>query len=49
MGNKSQAVALESIMYVGAKFILGCCLKTCNEAVEGILVWKHYKVVGIVS
>ena len=34
-GNKAQAVALESVMIEGAKRILGCSSKTCNEAVRG--------------
>ena len=34
-GNKSQTAALESVMLGGAKRILGCCSKTCNEAVRG--------------
>ena len=34
-GNKSQAAALESVMLGGAKCILGCFSKTCNEAVRG--------------
>ena len=34
-GNKSQAAALESVMLGGAKRILGCSSKTCNEAVRG--------------
>ena len=33
--NKSQASALESILLEGAKKILGCSSKTCNEAVRG--------------
>ena len=33
--NKSQAGSLESIILVGAKQILGCSSKTCNEAVRG--------------
>ena len=32
-GNKSQAASLESIMLEAAKCALGCCFKTCNEAV----------------
>ena len=32
-GNKSQAGSLESIILDGAKWILGCSSKTCNEAV----------------
>ena len=34
-GNKSQTAALESVMLGGAKRILGCSSKTCNEAVRG--------------
>ena len=34
-GNKSQAGSLESIILDGAKRILGCSSKTCNEAVSG--------------
>ena len=34
-GNKCQAAALESVMLGGAKRILGCSSKTCNEAVRG--------------
>ena len=34
-GNKSQAGSLESIILEGAKRILGCSSKTCNEAVRG--------------
>ena len=34
-GNKAQAAALESIMIGGAKRILGCSSRTCNEAVRG--------------
>ena len=33
--NKSQAGSLESIIFNGAKQILGCSSKTCNEAVRG--------------
>ena len=33
-GNKSQASALESITLGGAKKILGCLSRTCNEAVR---------------
>ena len=35
-GNKSQAGSWESIILVGAKRILGCSSKTCNEAVRGV-------------
>ena len=34
-GNKAQAAALESVMIGGAKCILGCLSRTCNEAVRG--------------
>ena len=34
-GNKSQAGSLESIILDGAKRIIGCSSKTCNEAVRG--------------
>ena len=34
-GNKSQAGSLESIILDGAKWILRCSSKTCNEAVRG--------------
>ena len=34
-GNKNQAGSLESIILDGAKRILGCSFKTCNEAVKG--------------
>ena len=34
-GNKNQAAALESVLLGGAKCILGCSSKTCNEAVRG--------------
>ena len=33
-GNKSQAGSLESIILDGAKRILGCSSKTCNEVVR---------------
>ena len=33
--NKSQASALESILLGGAKMILGCSSRTCNERVRG--------------
>ena len=35
-GNKCQTAALESVMLGGAKRILGCSSKTCNEAVRGL-------------
>ena len=34
-GYKTQAATLESVMLGGAKRILGCSSKTCNEAVSG--------------
>ena len=34
-GNKAQAAALQSVMIGGAKRILGCSSRTCNEAVRG--------------
>ena len=34
-GNKCQTAALESVMLGGAKRILGCSSRTCNEAVRG--------------
>ena len=34
-GNKGQVARLESIILGGAKRILGCSFKTCNEAVRG--------------
>ena len=34
-GNKVQAAVLESVMIGGAKRILRCSLRTCNEAVRG--------------
>ena len=34
-GNRSQASSLESLILDGAKRILGCSSKTCNEAVRG--------------
>ena len=33
--NKAQAAALESVVLGGAKRILGCSSRTCNEAVRG--------------
>ena len=33
--NKSQVISLESIILDGAKRILGCSFKICNEAVRG--------------
>ena len=34
-GNKAQAAALESVMIGGAKRILRCSSRTCNEAARG--------------
>ena len=34
-GNKGQVAGLESTIMGGAKRILGCSSKTCNEAVRG--------------
>ena len=34
-GNKTNMNALESVILRGAKKILGCSSKTCNEAVRG--------------
>ena len=34
--NKAQAAALESVMIVSAKRILGCSSRTCNEADMGL-------------
>ena len=34
-GNKSQVISLESIILDGAKWILMCSSKICNEAVRG--------------
>ena len=33
--NKAQAAALESVVLGGAKRILGCLSRTCNEVVRG--------------
>ena len=44
-GNKAQAAALESVKIGGAKRILGCSSRTCNEAVRGDM--GHYRVVAI--
>ena len=55
-GNKSQAGSLESIILDGAKRILGCSSKTCNEAVRGhmgldqwFLTWVRSNPRGSVS
>ena len=45
-GNKSQAGSLESIILDGAKQILGCSSKTCNEAVRGDME-THCRAVGV--
>ena len=42
--NKTQATALESMILGGAKRILGCSSKTCNEGMWGLI---RYKGVGI--
>ena len=42
-GNKSQAASLESIMLGGAKYVLGCSSKTCNEAVWGDMGLKVFQ------
>ena len=34
-GNKTQVASLESVMLGGAKRILACSSRTCNEAVRG--------------
>ena len=34
-GNKAQAASLESVLLGGAKCILGCSSRSCNEAVRG--------------
>ena len=41
--NKSQASALESILLGGAKKILGCSSRTCNEAVRGDMGLETFK------
>ena len=33
--NKVQAMALESVVLGGAKSILGCLFRTCNESIRG--------------
>ena len=45
--NKAQAGALESVVLGGAKRILGCSSRTCNEVVGGTWDWNLYRVVGI--
>ena len=45
--NKAQAGALESVVLGGAKCILGCSSRTCNETVRGTWDWNLYMVVGI--
>ena len=40
-GNKAHAAALESVMIGGAKRILGCSSRTCNEALEVTWGWIH--------
>ena len=46
-GNKIQAAALESVMLGGAKRILGCSSRLVMWQLEGIWVWKPYRVGGI--
>ena len=44
----SQAAALEYVMLEGAKHILGCSSRTCNEAVRGDMgLYTLYKGIGI--
>ena len=45
--NKAQAGALESTILGGAKMILGCSSKTCNEEVMGDMGLETRKVEGI--
>ena len=40
----AQAAALESVMIGGAKRILGCWSRTCNEAVRGDMVCVDFCV-----
>ena len=37
---KAQAAALESVVLGETKCILGCSLRTCNEAVRGDMGWE---------
>ena len=47
-GNKAQAATLESVMIGGAKRILGCSSRTCNEWNRGTLtVYTDVWVVGM--
>ena len=41
--NETQEAMLESVMLGGAKRILGCLSKTCNEAVRGDMGLIRYK------
>ena len=43
-GNKGQTNALESVILEGAKKILGCSSKTCNEAVRGDMGLETLKI-----
>ena len=43
-GNKGQVAGLESIVLGGAKRILGCSSKTCNEAVKGDMGLQSLRV-----
>ena len=40
--NKAQSAALESIVLGGAKQIVGCSSKTCNEAVRGDMGLENF-------
>ena len=40
----AQAAALESVVLGGAKCILGCLSRTCNEAVRGDMELESLKV-----
>ena len=41
--NKSQAITLQSILFGGARKILGCSSRTCNEAVRGDMGLENLK------
>ena len=41
-GNEGQVAGLESIVLGGAKRILGCSSKTCNEAVRGDMGLEYH-------
>ena len=47
--NKTQAATLESVMLGGAKRILGCSSKTCNEAVRGDMGLETLGYGGVLS